>query len=70
MKCEYCGYEFNDKFCPNCGAAAPEQTPAVYGSHLFIIICSRIIKETMITAAIRIREHMTGIAPVLKYVLY
>lgn len=30
MKCEYCGYEFNDKFCPNCGAAAPEQTPAVW----------------------------------------
>lgn len=30
MKCEYCGYEFNDNFCPNCGAAAPEQTPAVW----------------------------------------
>lgn len=30
MKCEYCGYEFNDKFCPNCGAAAPEQTPAAW----------------------------------------
>lgn len=29
MKCEYCGYEHNAKFCPNCGAAAPEQqTPA------------------------------------------
>lgn len=24
MKCEYCGYEFNAKFCPNCGAASPE----------------------------------------------
>lgn len=27
MKCEYCGYEFNAKFCPNCGAAAPDQQP-------------------------------------------
>lgn len=23
MKCNYCGFEFNGKFCPNCGAAAP-----------------------------------------------
>lgn len=30
MKCEYCGYKFNENYCPNCGAAAPEQTPEIF----------------------------------------
>ena len=29
MICSYCNSEFEGKFCPNCGAPAPEQTPNV-----------------------------------------
>lgn len=26
MKCQKCGNDFEGRFCPNCGTAAPEQT--------------------------------------------
>lgn len=29
MICNYCDSEFEGKFCPNCGAPAPKQTPVV-----------------------------------------
>lgn len=29
MKCNQCGTQFEGKFCPNCGAPAQAETPAV-----------------------------------------